>query len=38
MNGVITTENVYEKKDELLKQLKEYTIANVVKNLHAKNK
>lgn len=36
MNGVITTENVYEKKDELLKQLKEYTIANVVKNLTCK--
>lgn len=36
MNGVITTENVYEKKDELLKQIKEYVIENAVKNVSCK--
>lgn len=33
MNGVITTENVYEKKDELLKQINEYAIVNAIKNV-----
>ena len=31
MNGVITTENVYEKKDELLKQIQAFAIVNAVK-------
>lgn len=35
MNGVITTENVYEKKDELLAQIKEYKITDAVKALTA---
>ncbi len=30
MNGAITTENVYEKKDELLKQINSYSIVNAV--------
>ena len=33
MNGVITTENVYEKKDELLKQINEYKITDAVKSV-----
>jgi len=33
MNGVITTENVYEKKDELLKQISGYKIVDAVKNV-----
>lgn len=33
MNGVITTENVYEKKDELLKQIREYKITGAVKSV-----
>lgn len=33
MNGVITTENVYEKKDELLEQVKNYTIKNAIKTV-----
>lgn len=33
MNGVITTENVYDKKDEFLQQIKEYTIKDAVKNV-----
>ena len=36
MNGVITTENVYEKKDELLKMVKEYRITDAVKNTSVK--
>ena len=31
MNGVITTENVYEKKDELLDRIRAFTIQNAVK-------
>lgn len=31
MNGVITTENVYEKKDELLKKVQEFKIENAIK-------
>lgn len=33
MNGVITTENVYEKKDEFLAKLKEFRITDAVKNV-----
>lgn len=33
MNGVITTEDVYAKKDELLAQIKSYTIKDAVKNV-----
>jgi carbamoyl-phosphate synthase small subunit len=33
MNGVITTEDVYEKKDELLKLVNEFTIKDAVKNV-----
>lgn len=33
MNGVITTENVYEKKDELLEQIKAFSIKNAVKSV-----
>ncbi len=33
MNGVITTENIYEKKDEFLKQIAEYKIVNAVKSV-----
>lgn len=33
MNGVITTEDVYAKKDELLAQIKAYTIKDAVKNV-----
>lgn len=36
MNGVITTENVYEKKDELLKQINEFKIVNAVKSVTVK--
>ena len=35
MNGVITTENVYEKKDEFLKKIKEYEIKDAVKSVTA---
>lgn len=30
MNGVITTENIYEKKDELLRQVREFSIKGAV--------
>lgn len=30
MNGVITTENVYEKKEQLLEQVRNYTIVNAI--------
>lgn len=33
MNGVITTENVYEKKEEFLKQLQSFSIVNAVKSV-----
>jgi len=33
MNGVITTENVYEKKDELLKKIKAFEVKNAVKTV-----
>lgn len=33
MNGVITTENVYEKKDEFLSRINSYKIINAVKNV-----
>ncbi len=33
MNGVITTENVYEKKDELLAQVKVFAVREAVKNV-----
>ena len=33
MNGVITTENVYDKKDEFLKKIKEFTIVKAVANV-----
>lgn len=33
MNGVITTENVYENKDELLKKVAEFRIENAVKSV-----
>ena len=33
MNGVITTENVYEKKDELLEQVKAYSVKDAVKSV-----
>ncbi|MGN0613308.1 MAG: carbamoyl phosphate synthase small subunit [Porcipelethomonas sp.] len=36
MNGAITTENVYEKKEELLKRINEYKIVDAVKNVTCK--
>lgn len=33
MNGVITTENIYEKKEEFLKKIEEYRIVNAVKSV-----
>ncbi|MDE5577549.1 MAG: carbamoyl phosphate synthase small subunit [Oscillospiraceae bacterium] len=36
MNGVITTENVYEKKEEFLKQINEFKIVNAVKSVTVK--
>lgn len=33
MNGVITTENVYEKKDELLEKIKAFTVKDAVKTV-----
>lgn len=36
MNGVITTENVYDKKDELLEKVKAYKIIDAVKNTSVK--
>lgn len=33
MNGVITTENVYEKKDELLEKIKAFEVKNAVKTV-----
>ena len=33
MNGVITTENVYEKKEELLEQIKAYSVKDAVKSV-----
>lgn len=38
MNGVITTENVYEKKDEFMKKIREYKIVNAVKSVTVKEK
>ena len=36
MNGVITTENVYEKKEEFLKKINEFKIVNAVKSVTVK--
>ena len=36
MNGVITTENVYEKKDEFLKKINEFKIVNAVRSVTVK--
>jgi carbamoyl-phosphate synthase small subunit len=36
MNGVITTENVYDKKDELLKMVKDFEIVDAVKTVTTK--
>ncbi|MCI7351148.1 MAG: carbamoyl phosphate synthase small subunit [Ruminococcus sp.] len=36
MNGVITTENVYEKKDEFLKKIKEFSIVKAVASVTCK--
>lgn len=36
MNGVITTEDVYSKKDELLEQIKAFSIKDAVKNVSVK--
>lgn len=36
MNGVITTENVYEKKDELLEKVKAFTIEKAVESVTVK--
>lgn len=33
MNGVITTENVYEKKDEMLKKIAEFSVRDAVKSV-----
>lgn len=33
MNGIISTEDVYENKDELLKSLHEYKVRDAVKNV-----
>lgn len=33
MNGVITTEDIYAKKEELLRQIREYEIKDAVKNV-----
>lgn len=38
MNGVITTENVYEKKDEFMEKIKSYKIVDAVKNVTVKEK
>ncbi len=38
MNGVITTENVYEKKEELLEQINAFTIKNAVKSVTVSEK
>lgn len=38
MNGVITTENVYEKKDELLEKIKAFKIMDAVKSVTVKEK
>lgn len=38
MNGVITTENVYEKKDELLKKINEFKIVDAVKSVTLKER
>ena len=38
MNGVITTENVYEKKEELLEKIKAYRITDAVKSVTVKER
>ncbi len=38
MNGVITTENVYEKKDELMERIKAFTIKNAVESVTVSEK
>ncbi len=38
MNGVVTTENVYGKKEEFLKKIKEYKIVNAVKSVTVREK
>lgn len=35
MNGIITTENVYDKKDELLEKIRAFSIKNAVKTVTA---
>lgn len=37
MNGVITTENIYEKKEEFLKNIASYKITNAVSKVTSKN-
>jgi hypothetical protein len=36
MNGVITTENVYENKEEFLEKIKAYRIKDAIKNCTVK--
>ncbi len=38
MNGVITTENVFEKKDEFMEKIKAFRIVNAVKSVTVKEK
>lgn len=38
MNGVITTENVYEMKDELMAQINAFSVKNAVKSVTVKEK
>jgi len=38
MNGVITTENVYEKKDDLMERIKAFTIKNAVESVTVSEK
>jgi carbamoyl-phosphate synthase small subunit len=38
MNGVITTENVYDKKDEFLKKINDFKIVDAVKSVTIKQK
>ncbi|MGN1415579.1 MAG: carbamoyl phosphate synthase small subunit [Oscillospiraceae bacterium] len=38
MNGVITTENVYEKKDEFMEKIKSYKIVNAVRSVTVSEK
>ena len=38
MNGVITTENIYEKKDELMSKVKAFSVRNAVKSVTVREK